>query len=302
MRAGLSDVDRAGLRRHLGVQPYAHGNHWLATRGDTALNIIGTLHIRDSRLQAPFARIAPLVEQADLVLLEMTRQEKAEMEIALSTNPTLLVLEGKGLPDLLSEAQWGVLSDAVAQRGVPSFLAARFQPWYLTMLLSFPPCLDMQAVEDGGLDAQILQQAETSDVPTLALEPFDTVFRAFGTMPIETQVELLMASVTDAQDSADQLATLTASYFDQAHQEGWAVAQLLAQRQSTLAPARLDEVYDLLSDLLLTQRNTAWLPRILEAAEGKTAVVAVGAAHLGGRNGVLQLLADQGFTLTRQPF
>ena len=55
---------------------------------------------------------------------------------------------------------------------------------------------------------------------------------------------------------------------------------------------------------MLADRNRAWLPVILDTLAGtdKPVIAAFGAAHLGGEDGVLNLLAQEGFTLTREPF
>jgi uncharacterized protein len=51
---------------------------------------------------------------------------------------------------------------------------------------------------------------------------------------------------------------------------------------------------------LLTGRNRAWMKVILPAAAGHQIVVAAGAAHLSGPDGVLTLLAADGWRMTRQ--
>ena len=54
-------------------------------------------------------------------------------------------------------------------------------------------------------------------------------------------------------------------------------------------------------EVLLKRRNHAWMPRILSREEEQL-VVAVGALHLSGEEGVLNLLAQAGYALTRAPF
>lgn len=49
---------------------------------------------------------------------------------------------------------------------------------------------------------------------------------------------------------------------------------------------------------LLTNRNHAWIPRIIEFAAEKPTFFAVGAGHFGGPQGLLALLRAQGHTLT----
>jgi uncharacterized protein YbaP (TraB family) len=51
-------------------------------------------------------------------------------------------------------------------------------------------------------------------------------------------------------------------------------------------------------DLLLHKRNHNWISKIGELAKEKSAFFGVGAAHLGGKEGVINLLKEAGYTLT----
>jgi uncharacterized protein YbaP (TraB family) len=47
--------------------------------------------------------------------------------------------------------------------------------------------------------------------------------------------------------------------------------------------------------VLLTKRNTEWLPKIVEEIKRNPTFIAVGTAHLGGRDGLIILLRTKGF-------
>ena len=49
---------------------------------------------------------------------------------------------------------------------------------------------------------------------------------------------------------------------------------------------------------LLTARNHAWIPRILEIAAEKPTFFAVGAGHFAGESGILALLRKAGYRAT----
>ena len=51
------------------------------------------------------------------------------------------------------------------------------------------------------------------------------------------------------------------------------------------------------NDLLLTNRNEKWIPEIIAQAKIKPTFFAVGAAHLGNSNGVINLLKQKGYTV-----
>ena len=51
------------------------------------------------------------------------------------------------------------------------------------------------------------------------------------------------------------------------------------------------------SDLLLNNRNKKWIPEIIEQAKLKPTFFAVGAAHLAGTNGIINLLRKTGYAV-----
>ncbi|MBV2359974.1 TraB/GumN family protein [Thalassococcus sp. CAU 1522] len=307
LRPSLTQQQRATLQAALADTPYPQGNHWRATRGSEVLHLIGTIHLDDPRLDAPTARLRPLIETADRLLLEMTSAEEAELARALQSRPDLLLLPDTTLPEILPEEDWQRLAEAMRARNLPPFMAAKFQPWYVSMLLSVPPCLMAQLTGGagaGGLDKRLTDIAAAAGVPMQALEPFDTAFRAFNAAPRETQIAMMRLSIGDPAATEDQFATLQAAYFDERPAESWLMTAILAPQSTAMDETKIAAVFAELETALLDTRNRAWIPVILQAlAETDGPVVAAfGAAHLPGETGVLALLEAEGFVLERLPF
>jgi uncharacterized protein YbaP (TraB family) len=182
-------------------------------------------------------------------------------------------------------------------------MAARFQPWYVSMILAVPPCASMLELSEGGMDARLEDIAIAADVPRAALEDVQTIFAAFADQPRDMQLEMMLSALVDPAISEDLFATLLASYFDEAAAEGWAVSTILAERYSPIEQDAAAEILATLEQALLTDRNRAWIPVLTEATENHDLVVAAfGAAHLPGETGVLVLLEAEGFSLERLPF
>ena len=304
LRGSLLPEERAALADALAAQTFPEGNHWRATRGGTVIHLIGTMHLDDPRFDAVAARIAPVVAGADTLLLEMTQTEQRDLQRAVTARPDLMLMQGATLPELLEEAEWDRLSEALSARGVPPFMASRFRPWYVATLLALPACLTLDGMAGGGLDARLERMAEAAQVPVRALEPFDTAFRAFEAVPTDLQLTMLRASLAAPAAAEDLFATLVEAYFEEAHAESWLVTQILGPRLSGIDGPEAEAANALVTDLLLERRNRAWLPVILDtaaAAEGPV-VAAFGAGHLSGPSGILALLEAEGFALERQPF
>lgn len=302
LRASLPPGDVATVDRALADIPYPVGNHWLATRGDARIHLIGTIHLDDPRLDAPTQRLRPVIAGATRLLLEMDKPQEAALKSALANDPGMLLLTDTSLPDLMNESDWQALVKAAQARGVPAVMAAKFQPWYLTMLLAVPPCLSDSLTDKNGLDNRLESIALAEGVPTLALESFDTIFEQFRNAPLDVQIEIMTSTIVDDEVSEDMIATLLGSYFEEAHGESWQVSRVLSRRLSSLDPEQADAAFAALEAVLLTDRNRAWIPVIIEAAGDGPIVVAFGAGHLSGQDGILNLLAEKGFALSRQPF
>ncbi|MEL7100341.1 MAG: TraB/GumN family protein [Pseudomonadota bacterium] len=301
LRELMTPEQSAEVAAALADQPYTEGNHWIARRGDDTLHLIGTVHVFDPRLEPVAARLAPLIEGADQLLVEATPDAEAKLQAYLAQNPQLIRIPAPSLIDRLPPAEWQALADAARARGIPPAMAAQLQPWYLSITLAIPPCV-MRDMASGvrGLDHMLMATATEAGTPIKALEPWTTVVDIFAADPIEDQIAALRLGVLPEQLANDMMVTLMAQYFDEAHTEVFALSRVLARDALSLDPAVFDPLFDDMLQALLYTRNDNWMPELL-AARG-TSVVAVGAGHLGGTGGLLDLLAREGFTLERAAF
>ncbi|MHA7875021.1 TraB/GumN family protein [Roseivivax sp.] len=306
LRPSLAPEMRATLAERLEDLPYAEGNHWRASRDGAVIHLIGTLHADDPRFEGVTERLTPLIAEARLMFLEMTETEEAALTERLSRDPSILLLEGTTLPEMLPATDWARLSEALRARGMQPFMAARFKPWYVSMILALPPCMATDLGLATGLDARLQELAKTTGTPTRALEDPMQVFAALETTPEDQQAQMMAAALLPPERAEDIFATLRAAYFDERPGESWVLSELLSSEGAGAGPGGTEAAEAALAETtqaLLGDRNRAWLPRILaETREGETLVVAAGAAHLPGPDGLLALLAAEGFTLERRPF
>jgi uncharacterized protein YbaP (TraB family) len=300
----LTPTEERRLQTALDAMPYPRGNHWRATRGGMTLHLIGTIHIDDPRLAEPIARLQPLITGADRLLLEMTSADGDALSQTMASDPALLLLPGPSLPDRLPEADWQALSQALEDRGLPPFMAARMRPWYLSVLLSMPACLDLAEAAAGGVDKRLEAMAEAAGIPTSALEDARGLFAAFDAVPFESQMDMVRTALLAPDAAEDMLETLMIAYTAEEHGRVWLLSEILAERFAPQASATTETAFALMQETLLDARNRAWIAVLLDAAANADGyvVAAFGAAHLGGEAGVLTLLEAEGFTLERQPF
>ena len=297
--ADLPDSDKAILAERVAEVPFAEGTMFRATKGDSTVTVVGTLHLPDPRLGPMLDALTPAIQSADLLILELTSEDEAQMQRMAAEKPEQFFLtEGPTLIDLLSEEDWALAQEQLAARGIPAFLAAKYQPWFLSLTLGLPPCV-VQAVASGekGLDRQIEAIAMAAGVDRAALDPPDILFQVFGSVPLDEQLESLQYSLHSDLNGDEMISTLLSAYFDGRMAESWEFNRLLAE---DLEGGRFMEQMAEFEEALLINRNQLWEPLIKNMSDGKDVVVAVGALHLPGETGVLRSLERAGYVV--EPF
>lgn len=117
---------------------------------------MGTFHFALPSHQAIVDRLAPVIAEADALLVELGPKEEAALKAAMLADPTLIVSpSGPTLPERLEVDDWDTLAAAMAERGVPAVVASRMRPWYVAMLLGTSPCMMAQMARDGSANGLI---------------------------------------------------------------------------------------------------------------------------------------------------
>ncbi|WP_171120231.1 MULTISPECIES: TraB/GumN family protein [unclassified Ruegeria] len=302
LRPDISAEMQEELQQALKDFPFPEGNHWTATKGDTVLHLIGTVHTNDPRMDAVVERLAPTLSQADAFYFEVTKSEMDafEKQLAQDLSP-VLITSGPTLIDMVSEEDWAALSKGLADRGIPGWMGAKMRPWFLSMTLGIPPCMIQDPEANHGMDARLTDLAAEHNIPQLSLERIEDLMAMFDEFPMEQQVQSLVRMADAFESSEDQLATMLNAYLEEKHGEIIQFARLQGLESSGLSEEIFDEEWGGFEQQLLVERNNNWMQHIL-GIQDQMAVIAVGAGHLGGEHGLLNQLEQAGYTLERAAF
>lgn len=299
--AQLTPDQTAALQQEAEAIQYGHGTTWMATKGDKAITLVGTMHIYDTRLANAMKPLITAARTADLILLEATPVEEAALQAEMAARPEIFMnATGPTLPEVLPEETWDAIQETLRARQIPPFFAAKFQPWYLMMTLSIPACAmgDILA-NKRGLDHMITDEATASGTPMQALEPYMTLFEIMQSDTPAEQIEMLKLSLGMEIDQQAMLVAMLDSYFDEDIGKLIALSRIVSQNLPNIDPAEGLALTLDAEEQLITQRNLAWMPVINAAvAQHDNIMIAVGAAHLPDENGIVTLLAADGWTVT----
>jgi uncharacterized protein YbaP (TraB family) len=124
------------------------------------------------------------------------------------------------------------------------------------------------------------EQAKKNKQKVLGLETVDFQLNLFDKMPISEQVKMVMETLKEEENAKKKFEEMQQIYLEQ----------------------DLDRLYRLTKDestsfnrSFLEDRNIDWIPKIENISKDKVVFIAVGAAHLAGSEGVIELLMKKGF-------
>jgi uncharacterized protein YbaP (TraB family) len=291
--------ERATLTAAADAVPFPRGKFWRAEKDNMQITLIGTYHLNDPRHAAATERFRPEIEAARTLLVEAGPEEEKALLQHMGRDPSVLTItEGPTLMEQLPPETWEKLAAAASARGIPPFMTNKFRPWYITVLLAVPPCAMVEMATPNGLDQQLIDTAVAAGVEVRALERYDTIFTIFGVLSNEDQLAMIEQTLAMEDQISDFSETLADAYFDGESRLIWELMRHLSYSAPGYTREEVDAEMAVLEEAMMNSRNRAWIPVIeIVAARGPT-VVAFGALHLPGEEGVLNLLHQSGWTIS----
>jgi uncharacterized protein YbaP (TraB family) len=215
-----------------------------------------------------------------------------EMLLDLSTMAHLtqymIYTDGQNLQTVLGEELFTQVSPLMAAHGVPEQALMIFKPWAVFLTLNTP-----KPQSGKFLDLMLYEIAQQQGKTVCGLETPEAQIGVFEKLSTEDQIILLRETVTNypsLQRLFEQLITL---YLERD------LAGIVALNEAMM-PTSPDakRASEALLGHLLINRNLQMVERMIQQLQGGTTFVAVGALHLPGQKGLLQLLQDRGYTVS----
>lgn len=277
------------------------GALWRVQSGDApASYLIGTFHLPIGGVEVPTPEVERIVRGARLVMVELTRQDlQQQLEAAMAADPGLVMQFDKPpISALLTPDEVAMAEKTLAEFGLSLGIVDRFRPWAVFLLTALPPCvaLDLVASQTLGLDERIAALARAEGTEVRSLETFlELVDDLDPDTPGQIR-SMLMATLAMAEGVEMRLHDSRVLYSASRIAAIWELGKI------DLMASGLDDAETILSyfwDVVVTGRNARMLARALPEIAGGNVVVAVGALHLPGEEGLVDRLRAEGYTVTR---
>ena len=241
--------------------------------------IFGTFHAICATEMVPLESLDIYLDRSDQLMMEIDMDDSVEMQ---SMGKAIIIPDGKTLKDFLTPDQFAKV-DAMWKNflGYSVENVRMVKPSMLTVLaLTSPKAIGCKPTT---YDLSLMQNAVIKKKPVIGLETVASQIAVIDSKPIGAQAKELYEMALDPQKAIDELKKLMAAY--KAHDPEKLYDMTKNQTTS-------DKGFH---ERLLGDRNRAWIPKLETAFKERPTFVAVGAGHLGGKNGVIKLLRKKGY-------
>lgn len=158
------------------------------------------------------------------------------------------------------------------------------KPWAVATTFSIFMMLDCPVQKQ--YEVELSMFAKQEDMPIWELEDVDFQIAMFDSWERADQIQMVNELVLKAGENRDTFDRLVASY-------------RLQDLDALLQLTREQAEYVKYNKSLLDDRNADWIPKMAEMMVDRSVFFAVGAAHLAGDNGVVELLKKAGYSVNR---
>lgn len=245
--------------------------------------LYGTIHMLCAEDAVLSEGLKNAIAKSDQVYLEVDMDNLFEM---IGSLKNMKMRGDTTLSDLLNKKDYEKVKHYFEEKS--SLLPFRMLETYKPFLAAATILESNVECESVPMEQVIMQEAKKNKKNIKGLESMAYQMSIFDSIPYKSQAEQLVQYIDHAgdKDNNKEYDELVSAYKKQDLQK---LEELTKQTDMGMANY---------VDLLLYNRNRNWVKKLKPLMLEKSLVIAVGAGHLPGENGVINLLRKAGYTVT----
>jgi uncharacterized protein YbaP (TraB family) len=246
--------------------------------------LFGTIHLLCADDAFLSENMKKAISEADDVYLEVDMNNIMEMFGAIEK---MKMRGDTTLKDLLSESDY---------KKVKAYFEEKSPMLPFSILENFKPILSVSVVETGTVPCEnatmmeqlIMDEAKLKDKNVKGLETLSYQAGILDSIPYKLQAEELVQYINNSEKNEDnnEMNEMWDAYNNQDLKK---LEEIMLKSEMGVSSY---------SEILLYRRNENWIKKLKTLMPRGSLVVAVGAGHLPGNRGVIDLLRKAGYTVT----
>lgn len=245
--------------------------------------LFGTVHAIPNDDYFMGKNILKKLKEAEQLVMELDLTEVNEAKLA---NLSLLP-ENINIKDFISNDDYNKLEDFLIQKygmnkAIFENVYTKLKPFYIEQFVLLSIIGDNKKIYENELN----DIASDFGKNKIGLEKLEEQLAAIDSIPLHLQYKNLIENLNKYDEQVEQYKKLISAYKKQD------IHFMYQQFEE-----HFEGEMNIYKKILLDDRNTKWIPRIIQLISNKSSFIAVGAGHLAGENGLIKLLQNEGYTV-----
>ena len=261
--------------------PFGQGVFWRIEKDGKTNYILGTMHSQD-RLVANLSPQQRLrLARSQRLLIEVVPDAEANR----TYRNAMYEQDGRGLREDLPPVFYERLATITRQYGLPGDKLNQLEPWAAFSQIGRP-----KPVNGPTQDKVIHDTAAGMGKEIIGLETMAELVETLDSLPYEDQITILKDTICNHARIVRDSKTLLDLYL---------AGDLAGMVAFNNQPHYDEAIFDRFMDAVLTQRNKRMFGRMQPYLDKGGSFIALGALHLPDENGLLTMMAEAGYELSR---
>jgi uncharacterized protein YbaP (TraB family) len=262
---------------------------WKVSNDKNSIFLLGSIHYLRRENYPLNKTILEALEASNKLVLEIDLNSTTPEAAQRITLEKAVYRDGTTLAQNISQETYQLAATRSAELGIDVRLINPMKPWFAALTLV---AIKLQAIgldSNLGVDQSLANEAKRSGKPTRGLENLEFQIGLLDQLSKKDQELMLRETVTELELLDKNLNKIIQSWLKG---DGDQLAKLLL--------AGMMEYPDL-HQKIIVDRNRRWVPELEKLLQqGGGAMVAVGAAHLVGKDGVIEMLKAKGYSVEQK--
>jgi hypothetical protein len=262
---------------------------WKITKGASSIYILGSIHYLRSENYPLKKAILDAFDTSKRLVLEIDLDATSGETAQRLMLEKALFRDGTTLPENISAETYRLVAERATQLGIDVRIFNPMKPWFAAINLIAIKLKALQLDPRRGVDQYLAGEAKRRGKPTSGLETLEFQIGLLDQLAKQNQEAMLRETVTELDLLDRDIDEIVRSWVEG---DAAVLAKLLLAGM-----VEFPEIHQ----KVLVERNRRWLPEIEKSLEQSSeALIVVGAAHLVGPDGIIEMLKTKGYSVEQR--
>jgi uncharacterized protein len=262
---------------------------WKVSKGSSSVYVLGSIHYLRSENYPLKKAILDAFETSKRLVLEIDLNATSGEAAQRVMLEKALFRDGTSLPQNISAETYQLAAERAAQLGIDIGIFNPMKPWFAAMNLIAIKLKALRLDPRRGVDQYLAGEAKRRGKPTSGLETVEFQIGLLDQLSKKNQEAMLRETVRELDLLDRNIDEIVRAWIE--GDEAVLAKLLLA------GMVEFPEIHQ----KVIVERNRRWAPEIEKLLEqGSGALIVVGAAHLVGPDGVIEMLKTKGYSVEQK--